>query len=318
VALDHFRADKSGYVTTIRPVTSSANGLIEVKSEGPASRHYALAHSKRLLYVVAISAAVVLGVATLVLSGASAHAKVSAPVESYKIVHEYPHDHEAFTQGLIYLDRSLYESTGLEGHSSIRRVDLETGRVLQKREIPRPYFAEGLTSWRGQLIQLTWLSNVGFVYDLLTLNPKDQFHYAWQGWGLTHDRKQLIASDGSDTLRFLDPATYSVTRELRVKDGGKPIENLNELEYVAKEIYANVWQTELIARISPSTGNVLSWIDLTGLLRPSDSNGSEVDVLNGIAYDDATDRLFVTGKLWPKLFEIKVVDRPSSNPPSVR
>ena len=289
-----------------------------MRSQGQASHDYPRARSNRSFYVGTISAAVVLCVATLLLPVGPVHADARAAIASYKIVHEYPHDHQAFTQGLIYLDRSLYESTGLEGHSSIRRVELETGRVLQKREIPTPYFAEGLTSWRGQLIQLTWLSHVGFVYDLLTLNPRNQFHYAWQGWGLTHDRKQLIASDGSDILRFLNPSTYSVTRELHVADSGEPIENLNELEYIGNEIYANVWQSDRIARISPSTGNVLSWIDLTGLLRLSDTAGSEVDVLNGIAYDDATDRLFVTGKLWPKLFEIRVVDMPSSNPPSVR
>jgi glutaminyl-peptide cyclotransferase len=268
----------------------------------------------RSLCVVAMSVAVVFCLTVGLLPTRDAvHAEAGAPIESYKIVHEYPHDQKAFTQGLIYLDHSIYETTGLEGHSSIRHVELETGKVLQRQEVPRPYFAEGLTNWHDQLVQLTWVSHVGFVYDRLTLNLKSEFHYAWQGWGLAQDGKQLIASDGSETLRFLDPETYSVTREITVTDGVEPIKNLNELEYVRNEIYANVWQTNLIARISPSTGKVLSWIDLTGLLPPTDNATSQPDVLNGIAYDSAEDRLFVTGKLWPKLFEIKVVDRDATS-----
>jgi glutaminyl-peptide cyclotransferase len=236
-------------------------------------------------------------------AGARAH----APTETFRIVHAYPHDREAFTQGLLFERGFLYESTGLEGHSSVRKVQLESGRVLQKLDVPPPYFAEGLADWRNHLVQLTWMSHVGFVYDLASFRKLSEFAYAGEGWGLTDDEHNLIMSDGSDTLRYLDPQTYSTVRTIHVQDRGEPITNLNELEYIRGEIYANIWQTDRIARISPKTGDVTAWIDLSGLLNAADRT-ADTDVLNGIAYDPATDRLFVTGKRWPKLFEIRVMN----------
>jgi glutamine cyclotransferase len=225
----------------------------------------------------------------------------------YEVVATYPHDREAFTQGLVYDDGVLYESTGLNGRSSLRKVNLQTGEVLQRRDLDPQYFAEGLALFNGQLIQLTWQSNKGFVYDKTTFEPLREWSYPTEGWGLTHDGKQLIMSDGSATLRFLNPETFAVEREVTVTDGEQPVVRLNELEYVNGEVFANVWQTDLVARVDPQTGRVLGWIDLSGLLSPAERQGA--DVLNGIAYDPAGDRLFVTGKLWPKLFEIKLVPR---------
>jgi glutamine cyclotransferase len=225
----------------------------------------------------------------------------------YQIVAAYPHDPEAFTQGLVYDDGVLYESTGLNGRSSLRRVNLQTGEVLQRRDIDPQYFAEGLALFKDQLIQLTWQSNTGFVYDKTTFEPARDWSYPTEGWGLTHDGKQLIMSDGSATLRFLNPETFAVEREVTVTDQGQPVVRLNELEYVNGEVFANVWQTDRVARVDPQTGSVLGWIDLSGLLSPAERQGT--DVLNGIAYDPAGDRLFVTGKLWPKLFEIKLVPK---------
>jgi glutaminyl-peptide cyclotransferase len=248
-------------------------------------------------------------VAIAALTFASAAQKKSgtskALVRSYRVIHAYPHDPDAFTQGLLYRDGYLYESTGLEGRSSLRKVELESGRVLKKADIPRPYFAEGLTDWGQTLVQLTWVSHLGFVYDTSTFRKQREFHYPGEGWGLTHDARHLIMSDGSDTLRYLDPSTFRTIRKLQVRDGGQPVTNLNELEYIKDEIFANVWETDLIARISPLTGRVNSWIDLSGLLASSDRT-PETDVLNGIAYDAKNDRLFVTGKRWPKLFEIRI------------
>jgi len=236
----------------------------------------------------------------------SAALLVSAPVQTYTVVHVYPHDPDAFTQGLFYDNGYLYESTGLEGHSSLRKVELESGRVLQKVDVPSPYFAEGLAKWRDQFVQLTWVSHLAFVYDGSTFRKLSEFHYSGEGWGLTHDGRHLIMSDGSDTLRYVDPRSFQTVRKLRVSDGGQPVTNLNELEYIKDEIFANVWQTDLIARVSPATGQVNSWVDLSGLLPASDRT-PESDVLNGIAYDAKNDRLFVTGKRWPKLFEIKIM-----------
>ena len=226
--------------------------------------------------------------------------------DGYRVVNSYPHDRNAFTQGLVYVDGHLYESTGRDGHSSLRMVDLTTGRVLQDAPLEQKYFAEGLTDWGSTLVQLTWLSHVGFVYDRFSFRLLHTFKYNYEGWGLTQDGKNLIESDGSSTLRFLDPKTFKVVRHINVTDSGKAVQELNELEYIHGEIYANVWHTDRIARISPSTGKVLGWIDLTGLLPPDQHPGPE-GVLNGIAYDAAHDRLFVTGKLWPLLFEIKIV-----------
>ena len=227
------------------------------------------------------------------------------PVYGYQIVRVYPHDRDAFTQGLQFVDGVLYEGTGLNGRSSIRRVELETGKVLQKRNVPEEHFGEGITVWKSDLIELTWQSHVAFVYDRATFEPKKRFSYAGEGWGLTHDGTNLVMSDGSDRLRVLDPATFAEKRRIAVTAGGTPLPNLNELEYVKGEIFANIWRTDYVARIAPDTGKVSAYIDLRGLLTPAERAGT--DVLNGIAYDEKQDRLFVTGKLWPKLFEIKLV-----------
>lgn len=231
-----------------------------------------------------------------------------AAVPAYKpeIVHTYPHDPGAFTEGLFYLNGFLYESTGLEGHSSIRKVRLETGEVVQKIDIPARYFGEGIVNWRRRLVSLTWKSEVGFVFDLATLEQQRQFHYEGEGWALTQDGRRLIMSDGSAQLRFLDPETLRETGRITVTLDGRPVRSLNELEWVKGEIYANVWQTNVIVRIEPKDGHVIGVIDLTGLLSVADRT-ARTDVLNGIAYDPKRDRLFVTGKNWPKVFEIRLM-----------
>lgn len=226
--------------------------------------------------------------------------------DSYRVIHAYPHDPQAFTQGLIYLDGHLYESTGLNGRSSLRMVDLDSGQVVERRDVPEKYFAEGLTNWGSTLVQLTWQTHIGFVYDRATFHLLRSFQFSGEGWGLTQDGKSLILSDGTATLRFLDPNTFQEVRRINVTDHGQPVKNLNELEYIHGEIYSNIWYSNRIARISPQTGKVLGWIDLTGII-PSVELQSNDAVLNGIAYDAQHDRLFVTGKLWPRLFEIKVV-----------
>lgn len=236
-----------------------------------------------------------------------ANAQHSSRRDGYQIVHAYPHDPGAFTQGLVYVDGRLYESTGRNGESSIRMVDLSSGRVLRRYNLADKYFGEGLTSWGNELIQLTWKAELGFVYDRSTFAWKRSFHYAGEGWGLTHDGKQLILSDGTSVLRFLDPQSFSEIRSISVTDeSGNPLSNINELEYIRGEIYANIWETDEIVRISPRTGKVLGRIDLSGLLDKSQLPDPDA-VLNGIAYDKRRDRIFVTGKLWPKLFEIKVI-----------
>jgi glutaminyl-peptide cyclotransferase len=235
--------------------------------------------------------------------------------DGYRVVHTYPHDPHAYTQGLIYIDGHLYESTGLNGRSSLRMEDLTTGRILQNSPLPEKYFGEGLASWGSTLIQLTWQAHIAFVYDRFSFRLLRTFHYDGEGWGLTQDGHNLILSDGSATLKFLDPATFREVRHIVVKDQGSPVTQLNELEYVRGEIYANVWHTDRIARISPASGRVLGWIDLSGLLRPGEVSNPEA-VLNGIAYDSAHNRLFVTGKLWPKLFEIRVIPKPAKLVPA--
>lgn len=229
-----------------------------------------------------------------------------APIQSYKVLRYFPHNSEAFTQGLVFDEGVLYESTGGEGKSNLRRVDLEDGTVLDSLPLPDKDFGEGLTVWKDRLIQLTWRSNVGYVYDKRDLRKIREFHYEGEGWGLTHDGRYLIMSGGSSTLRFLDPETFEVARTLLVRDHGRPVSDLNELEYVKGEVYANVWQSDRIARISPKTGEVLGWIDLKGLLENAPPKPSQPNVLNGIAWDAARGRLFVTGKLWPWLFQIEV------------
>lgn len=226
-------------------------------------------------------------------------------VYGYRVVNVYPHDRQAYTQGLIFVKGFLYESTGLNGASSLRKVHLETGRAADRYSLDERYFGEGLTDWGDSLVQLTWRSNKGFVYDRSSLSVRGTFRYPGEGWGLTHDRNRLVMSDGTSTLRFLDPRTFLETERLSVLNGNVPLTDLNELEFVRGEIFANVYQTDLIARISPQTGRVTGWIDLGGLL-PEKDRLLPVDVLNGIAYDGASGRLFVTGKLWPKLFEIEL------------
>jgi glutaminyl-peptide cyclotransferase len=248
-------------------------------------------------------------VLTLFLMGVPAFAPAPVQIEGIAVVHTYPHDPNAFTQGLVFVDGHLYESTGLRGRSSLRMVDLATGNVLQKHDLPQEYFGEGLTDWGSTLIQLTWNSHLAFVYDRFSFKVQRTFSYAGEGWGLTHDAAHLILSDGTPDLRFLDPNSFRVTRKLHVTDeSGRGVENLNELEFIHDEIYANIWQTDEIVRISPQTGKVIARIDLSGIIDKRELHG-EGAVLNGIAYDRAGDRLFVTGKLWPKLFEVKIVPR---------
>jgi len=231
----------------------------------------------------------------------------AAPVSTYKIVKTYPHDRQAFTQGLQYVNGVLYEGTGQNGQSGIRKVNLETGEVLQRQPLDARYFGEGITVWGDTLLQLTWQSEIGFVYDLKTFKQTKSFSYQGEGWGLTHDGTRLIMSDGSSALRFLDPKTLKETGRVTVRDGATPVDRLNELEVVKGEVFANVWTTKRIVRIAPKTGQVTGWLDLDGILDPRDAGGA--DVLNGIAYDATGDRLFVTGKWWPKLFEIKIVPK---------
>ncbi|MES1262468.1 MAG: glutaminyl-peptide cyclotransferase, partial [Acidobacteriota bacterium] len=225
----------------------------------------------------------------------------------YEVVHAYPHDPAAFTEGLFYLNGYLYESTGLEGQSSIRKVRPETGEVVQKHEIPPQYFGEGIVNWKDRLIELTYKSEVGFVYDLAGLTVQRQFEYPGEGWSMTQDGKRIIMSDGTAELRFWDPETLRETGRITVTEYGQPLKNVNELEFIKGEIYANVWLTNRIVRIDPASGKVVGSIDLSGLLQPADLADGQADVLNGIAYDAKGERLFVTGKRWPKLFEIRGV-----------
>lgn len=229
------------------------------------------------------------------------------PVYGYQIVHVYPHDAKAFTQGLQYLDGVFYEGTGQVGQSSIRKVEVETGKVLQQRDVPPPHFGEGITVWKNDLLELTWQTHVAFVYDRTTFEPKKKFSYPGEGWGLTHDGTNLIMSDGTNELRVLDPVTFVEKRRIKVTAAGAPLRDLNEVEFVKGEIFANIWMTDYIARIAADTGKVTGYIDLRGLLTPAER--ARTDVLNGVAYDAKGDRLFVTGKWWPKLFEIKLVKK---------
>jgi len=230
-------------------------------------------------------------------------ATAAVPVQGYAIKATYPHDSRAYTEGLFYLGGALYESTGMEGRSTIRKVRLKDGAVLRSQSILPSLFGEGIVNWSSEIISLTWRDQVGFRWDLQTFALKKTFRYPGEGWALTQDGTHLIMSDGTPDLRFLDPATFREVRRIRVTADGRPVPNLNELEWVKGAIYANIWQTGLIARIDPQTGAVKAWIDLSTLpeavqLRDQDA------VLNGIAYDRAGDRLFVTGKNWPHLYEI--------------
>ena len=230
------------------------------------------------------------------------------PVYGYRVIHAYPHDRGAFTEGLEIRDGFLYESTGLNGRSSLRKVKLETGEILQNMPLASEYFGEGITIVGDRVIQLTYQTEVGFVFGLKDFRQLQRFSYEGEGWALTHNATSIFMDDGTDEIRVWDPKTLAEKRRIKVRDGGKPVDNLNELEWVEGELLANVWQTDRIARISPTSGAVTGWIDLTGLLSPMYRDGTE-DVLNGIAYDAARKRLFVTGKLWPKVFEIQLVPR---------
>lgn len=242
--------------------------------------------------------------------GGTAALPVDASLATYtpEIVRRYPHDAGAYTQGLLFHDGALYESTGMEGRSSVRRVDLETGQVLLKRDLSQRHFGEGIAILGNKLYQLTWRSGEAFVYSVPGLEPSGSFRYFGEGWGLTTDGTSLIMSNGSHRLQFLDPTDFSVRRTVDVRSGGSRVSQLNELEWVKGEIWANVYMTDQIARIDPQSGDVVGWIDLAGILTRAERTGQE-DVLNGIAYDEAGDRIFVTGKLWPRLFEIRLKKR---------
>lgn len=237
--------------------------------------------------------------------------QAGVPEYTYEVVHSYPHDRTAFTEGLFYLDGFLYESTGIEGASSVRKVRLETGEVLQRHDLPSAYFGEGIIHWKDRLIQLTYKTEVGFVYNLSTFETERRFEYPGEGWAMTQDGKTIFMSDGTAQIRIWDPETLQERRRITVTDQGQPVPNVNELEWVKGEIYANIWETDRIARIDPATGRVVGWIDLAGLLNPNEriAGPEGTDVLNGIAYDAKGNRLFVTGKRWPKLFEIRLVRR---------
>jgi glutaminyl-peptide cyclotransferase len=234
-------------------------------------------------------------------------ASAQIPEYGYRVVHVYPHDPLAFTQGLEYRGGFLYEGTGLEGSSMLRKLELTTGKVLQAVPLEEQYFGEGITVLQGRIVELTWKSHLGLIYDQASFHLLKTFKYPGEGWGLTNDGKQIFMSDGTADIRCWDPETLHETRRFTVHDGQQQVLLLNELEYVRGEIYANVWQTDRIVSISPADGKVLGWINLTGLL--TEEERLRTDVLNGIAYDAAGDRLFVTGKLWPKLFEIKLTKR---------
>ena len=249
--------------------------------------------------------------AAIVLAACLAFRAVAAdlPVYGYQVVHAFPHDKSAFTEGLFYLNGFLYESTGRKGESSVRKVKLETGEVLQSHQLQDEYFGEGIVPWKDKIYQLTWQTEVGFAYDQASLTPKSTFPYPGEGWAFTTDGTRIYMDDGTPQIRIWDPETLRETGRITVTDNGVPVEKLNELEWVKGEIFANVWETDRIARIDPKSGRVTGWIDLTGLLPTNlvDQEHADENVLNGIAYDAAHDRLFVTGKCWPKLYEIKLV-----------
>jgi glutamine cyclotransferase len=238
----------------------------------------------------------------------------STPVYTYQVVNSYHHDPAAYTQGLIYRDGILFEGTGLYGVSSLRRVELETGEVQQIVKLAHPYFGEGITELEGVIYQLTWTNELGFIYDVATFERLNTFTYSTEGWGLTHDGKNLIMSDGTPNLYFLDPETLQPISQVPVIAENIPVPRLNELEYINGEVWANVYQTSCIARIDPSNGQVVGWIDISGILTPEDLSGTQgsdgiiyhPEVPNGIAYDAFGKRIFITGKFWPKMYEIVV------------
>lgn len=230
-----------------------------------------------------------------------------APQYSYRVINSFPHDPAAFTQGLVIDEGYLYESTGKNGKSSLRKVELTSGKILNQYNLPDEYFGEGMTIFQEKIIQLTWKSKTGFVYSREDFTPLQQFSYSTEGWGMTHDNSRLIMSDGTANLFFLNPDTFELTGSILIQDGDTPVTRLNELEYINGKIFANIWLTDKIAIIDPQKGKVVSWIDLTGILQVEP--GVKMDVLNGIAYDEIQNRLFITGKFWPTLFEIELVPR---------
>jgi glutamine cyclotransferase len=232
----------------------------------------------------------------------------STPTFLAQIVHQYPHDATAFTEGFEWHDGALYEGTGIVGQSGVRRTELATGAMLKYVELPAPHFGEGVTVYHGTLYELTWKDGTGFKYDARTFAPRGRFTYTGEGWGLTHDEHSLIMSDGTSVLRFLDPTTLKVQRTLAVTADGMSVPRLNELERIHGELWANLWQSSNIARIDPATGKVIAWVDLTPLTSEI-AAGDTIDVANGIAYDSAADRIFVTGKLWRSVYEIRVGPR---------
>ncbi|MEM3356372.1 MAG: glutaminyl-peptide cyclotransferase [Candidatus Bathyarchaeia archaeon] len=256
---------------------------------------------------------ILLAVVTLAIAAFAFVLLTGTPVQTkplsytYEVVKVYPHDPNAFTQGLVIEHGVLYEGTGLWGCSTLRRVDLETGTILQMRSLPDEFFGEGITIFGDEIIQLTWQNQIGFVYDKQTFQLLRNFSYPTEGWGITHDGNRLIMSDGTANLYFLDPETFQRIGQVEVRDGNVPVARLNELEFVKGDVYANVWGEEKIAIINPQTGQVKGWIDLTGIYTQASQNPNSV--LNGIAYDVESDRLFVTGKLWSYLFEIKLIER---------
>lgn len=264
---------------------------------------HVLQRGRRTARLLLTLAAIGLGLGVGPVMAAQPH--TTTPVYGYKIVNTYPHDPHAFSQGLVFVDGQLYEGTGQYGQSTLRKVDLETGRVLQQVALERWLFGEGITVWDNRIIQLTWRAGIGIVYNRESFKEIRRFQVRGEGWGLTHDGAHLILSNGSSTLQFLDPKTFKVVRRIGVRDGGKWIRNLNELEYAEGVILANVWGENRIAWISPQTGNVAAWIDLEGLA-PREVRSDRDAVLNGIAYDAKMKRLFVTGKNWPKLYEIQL------------
>jgi glutamine cyclotransferase len=246
------------------------------------------------------------GVAVALLVAITGGLGFAAPVEGYKVVATYPHSTSSYTEGFFYLDGLFYEGTGMVGRSAVMAIDPATGSVRQRHDLPPPYFGEGIVDWGPYIYEWTWESHVCFVYDRFSMRTVKQFSYTGEGWGMTRTQTELITSDGTATLRFRDPKTFKETRHIVVTDEGKKVELLNEVEFIHGEIFANVWHTDRIARISPKDGHVIAWIDFAGLLPASEMVDAE-SVLNGIAYDAAHDRIFVTGKQWPKIFEIKVV-----------
>lgn len=259
----------------------------------------------RRLLCLALITLLVVACASGTTTGVASQAPVAVPSLDYSIVRSYPHDPDAFTQGLLFHDGVFYESTGRNGFSSVRKVKVETGEVLQQVDVPNEFFAEGLALTGSRLVQLTWQAQKGFTYDLNTFAKQGEWAYPGEGWGLTTDGNRLIMSDGTPELRFLDAQTLQETGRVTVRDAGQPVRDLNELEMIGDSVFANIWMTSRIVRIDPKTGNVTAHLDLDRI-RPTAAPGKPIDVLNGIAWDPVTKRLWITGKLWPTMYEIKV------------